>query len=118
VPDLRGIFLRGLGSQASTHYGIVTHQSGALGQIQGDAIRNVTGNFGLHDFFGSWQVFQWNSSGAFASSPSVPGYGVQTNNQLRSGLALLNFNSASVVPTAAENRPVNVAVRYLIRASQ
>ncbi len=44
VPDFRGLFLRGHGAQASNHYGIVTHQSAGLGQLQGDAIRNITGH--------------------------------------------------------------------------
>ena len=35
VPDHRGIFLRGQGSQTSTHYGTVTHSSAGLGQLQG-----------------------------------------------------------------------------------
>ena len=43
VPDYRGIFLRGLGSQTSTHYGNVTHSSAALGQLQGDGIREIWG---------------------------------------------------------------------------
>lgn len=43
VPDYRGIFLRGHGSQVSTHYGTVTHSSAGLGQFQGDATRNLTG---------------------------------------------------------------------------
>ena len=45
VPDLRGLFLRGYGSQQynSGGYGVVFHASVALGQIQGDAIRNITG---------------------------------------------------------------------------
>ena len=41
VPDYRGIFLRGHGSQVSTHYGTVTHASASLGELQGDAIRNM-----------------------------------------------------------------------------
>lgn len=40
--------MRGHGSQASTHYGVVTHQSGGPGQLQGDSIRNITGRFGGH----------------------------------------------------------------------
>jgi len=44
VPDLRGMFLRGHGSQASVHWGTVTHQSEALGQIQGDATRRIQGS--------------------------------------------------------------------------
>ena len=38
VPDYRGIFLRGQGSQTSTHYGTMTHSRAGLGQLQGDAI--------------------------------------------------------------------------------
>ena len=45
VPDYRGIFLRGQGSQTSTHYGTVTHSSAALGQLQGDGIRTIWGTF-------------------------------------------------------------------------
>lgn len=35
VPDYRGIFLRGHGSQTSTHYGTVVHSSVSLGGLQG-----------------------------------------------------------------------------------
>ena len=35
VPDYRGIFLRGHGSQTSTHYGTVVHPSVSLGGLQG-----------------------------------------------------------------------------------
>ena len=41
VPDYRGIFLRGYGSQVSSHYGTVTHASAGLGVLQGDAIREI-----------------------------------------------------------------------------
>ena len=41
VPDYRGIFLLGLGSQTSTHYGSVTHSSAGLSQLQGDGIREI-----------------------------------------------------------------------------
>ena len=44
VPDYRGLFLRGQGSQSSYHYGTVTHSSAGLGQLQGDAIREIWGD--------------------------------------------------------------------------
>ena len=43
VPDYRGIFLRGHGSQTSTHYGAVVHSSAGLGQLQGGGIREISG---------------------------------------------------------------------------
>ena len=56
VPDLRGLFLRGYGSQVHSQnngstVGITstTHSSGALGQVQGDALRPVTSG-GIHHF--------------------------------------------------------------------
>ena len=49
VPDYRGIFLYGHGSQTSTHYGTVTHSNTGLGQLQGDAIRPIRGGAGLFD---------------------------------------------------------------------
>ena len=56
VPDLRGMFLRGYGSQAHAQnngstVGITTttHSSGALGQVQGDALRPITSG-GIHHF--------------------------------------------------------------------
>ena len=45
VPDLQGLFLRGSGQQDfnSGGKGNVSHASGALGQIQGDTLREMTG---------------------------------------------------------------------------
>jgi len=97
VPDLRGMFLRGHGGN-----------SAALGVVQGDAIRNITGNTGA--------IMSWTDSlidGAFSANPIWRPGGASTN-----VLWATNFSASRVVPTAVENRPVNVAVRYLIRASQ
>ncbi len=107
VPDYRGLFLRGHGSQASTHYGVVTHQSGGLGQLQGDSIRNITGQFGGHALgwyggFGSGPFYSY-SSGDRGSA----GNGIGTS---------WGFDVSRATPTAQEIRPVNRAVRYLIRA--
>ena len=103
VPDYRGLFLRGHGSQASSHYGVVTHQSGGLGQLQGDAIRNITGDIG-------WTKNGGN--GAIEYVSSQPEFDLRNG----SGWYLARLNASRVVPTANENRPINKAVRYLIRA--
>ena len=101
VPDLRGLFLRGQGGN-----------SAALSTLQGDAIRNITGrmsqivsNAGL--IVGNGVFANGNSLGSFnwggASAPyPYSGY--------------VDFDASRIVPTAPENRPVNMAVRYLVRA--
>lgn len=109
VPDYRGIFLRGQGSQTSTHYGTVTHSSAALGQLQGDGIRTILGTFVGGDWSGHDN--QGGSSGAFWPAGNA---GVQEGddyNQIR-----YSFDVSRVTPVVGEVRPVNRAVRYLIRA--
>ncbi len=109
VPNYKGMFLRGAGSQTVTHgsYGNVNHGT-TLGQVQGDSIRNITGDFIPVD--GGEQ----GTSGAFHTEPhqrhhiyaSAPMWNSQ----------IYKFNASRVVPTANENRPVNVGVKYIIKA--
>lgn len=109
VPDYRGIFLRGHGSQTSTHYGTVTHSSAALGQLQGDGIRTIWGTFVGGDWSGHDN--QGGSSGAFWPAGNA---GVQEGddyNQIR-----YSFDVSRVTPVVGEVRPVKRAIRYLIRA--
>ena len=115
MPDLRGLFLRGYGSQAyvqnnGTTVGLTStlHQSGALGQVQGDAIRDISGEAG------NWATpDSWHSSGAITLIN-------QSGAWIDSGYVFNKFgfrlDASRVVPTATENRPVNVAVRSLVRA--
>ena len=114
VPDFQGIFLRGHGAQDfaqenGTTVGITStlHQSGALGQVQGDAMRNMSGEagrvFDLPSGLGPNGVFSSNYSGV---------YGVTSGGAIYTA----TFDSSRVVPVASENRPANMAVRWMAKA--
>ena len=107
VPDYRGVFLRGYGSRTSSHYGTVTHQSGSLGELQGDAIRNITGN--ITSIYGRQNV----SDGAFQRTNAYENIDYDRG----ANMAHYSFDASRVVPTATENRPINIAVKYLIKAA-
>ena len=116
MPDLRGLFLRGYGSQAhvqnnGTTVGVTStlHESSQLGEVQGDATRQLNGSL---------------STGQMNASVSGPfGYRTISNGahwmgEYASGVSLVEkfIDTARVTPTANETRPVNTAVRYLVRA--
>jgi len=116
VPDLRGMFLRGHGSQSHTQnngsiVGVTStlHQSAALGQIQGEAARRIQGS--IYNF-GGMTIGTGGAIGQVVYSGPQISAGVVTGSAVH-----FAFDSARVVPTAPENRPVNQAVRYLIRAA-
>lgn len=114
VPDLRGLFLRGYGSQAhiqnnGTTVGVTStlHSSGQLGQVQGDASRNIVGSFGAKSRGMGYEASGViNSLGMGGGAHMTDGWGSER----------FQFDVSRVVPTSVEIRPVNVAVRYLIRA--
>lgn len=112
VPDYRGIFLRGHGSQTSTHYGTVAHTSAGLGQLQGDAIREMkgeavmAGGTGNGLYSGVLNSVHYDTEIVWLTSSG------KTQVQFRR----LQFVASKALPVANENRPVNRAVRYLIRA--
>ena len=122
VPDFSGLFLRGFGSQShaqenGTTIGVTStlHLSGALGQVQGDAGRSVTGavhhNYMRHSSTTSGERFTGpfsETTTAPLTSPASSGY-----NYLNQGF---DFDTSRVVPTANENRPANTAVRYIVKA--
>ena len=115
VPDYRGVFLRGFGSVTSTHYGTVQHQSAALGTLQGDAIRNIYGRFLFDDIVGiGGYNSQYSPNGAFKVVGSA--YYDARSHESWNG-CLVSFNTSYVVPTANEDRPINRAVRYFIKAA-
>ncbi len=106
TPDYRGVFLRGLGSVISNHYGTIIHTSDNLGILQGDAIRNITGELPDRNSYYMW-------TGVFTFNPKKPEKHGATS--VEGGYRGV-FDASRVVPVAVENRPVNKAVRYFIKA--
>ena len=95
LPDLRGCFIRGLGGN-----------SDALGVVQGDAIRNITGTFSPGGFIGGLTgVFSNNGGPAYTSNSGSAG-----------DSRLITFDASTQVPTASENRPRNIAFLYIVKA--
>jgi hypothetical protein len=122
VPDYRGLFLRGYGSQVysqlnGTTIGVTStiHQSGALGVVQGDAIRNIYGSSVEHTFFGESSLPTVIDNGALQSIRGAT-YGI-TGSIPRHRWSF-NIDASRIAPVNNENRPANTAVRYLIRAAK
>ena len=95
VPNYQGVFLRGYGGQTSYHYGAVGHWSAGLGELQGDGIREIWGELSYLPRSRDGEVGQ---SGSLAFWNEM------------------NFYASRSTPVVGEVRPVNRAVRYLIRA--
>ncbi|QYC52534.1 putative tail fiber protein [Salmonella phage SSBI34] len=118
VPDYRGLFLRGWAHGSAVND---PDANRALGSVQNDAIRNITGNFIIDDqaiWPGGNRTGLPNIGGAFYYDPSSHGkIGYDAGSDDRKWRALMaHFDASRVVPTAAENRPKNVAVMYIIKA--
>lgn len=128
VPNYQGVFLRGYGSQrysqnngnqignTSTNY-----SSGNLGSIQGDATREfmtwATGLWAsnlIHgrpiDNAGSTSSWRWLHN--YSLIPKH-GIGVPYTDYSEWGWVMAH---SEAMPTANEIRPINIAVRYFIKA--
>ena len=90
-----GKFMRGTGGNAA-----------ALGKVQGDAIRNITGKFATRAPF-----TEDATSGPFTSE----NFTWMNHAGSASGGAGITMDFSRVVPTANENRPYNMAVVVLIK---
>ena len=105
LPNIRGYFLRAWNSNDA---GLYPDDNRDLGTVQGDAIRNITGDLTMED-----------------STPSAPtgaltlgtanAIGTNGNGSLPSNA--IGFDASQVVPTADENRPKNIAYMYVIQAA-
>lgn len=108
LPDARGIFFRGDGGNAA-----------AMGTRQGDAIRNITASaafrvqatdINIGDIYAV-------ALGAFiqqATDKNGPYDTLRSQSSLRASQKLV-FDASAVVPTATENRPINLAMKPCIR---
>lgn len=97
LPDLRGRFVRGTGGNAA-----------ALGLAQGDAIRNIEGTAIIDPFLVSAAEVR-DATGAFYTLEQTAVHKAMIRESTY-GEPTLRFNAGAVVPTANENRPVNVAL--------
>ena len=115
VPDYRGMFLRGHGSQTfnTQGYGNVNHASEELGVIQGDSIRELgtKGQFAGSPVHNAPQP----DYGVFKAIRSTQGY-LDLGSRKYRDVRVYEMNLANAVPVDNENRPINKAVKYLIRA--
>lgn len=103
LPEARGEFLRIWDDGRGVDSGR------ALLSSQGDAIRNITGNVGVYS-----DGLLTYASGVFSLGPSSQN---KQNPIAGTGAyAYATFNASTVVPTASENRPRNVAFNLLVRA--
>ena len=111
VPNYQGVFLRGYGGQTSYHYGVVGHWSAGLGELQGDGIREIWGELSYLPRSRDGEVGQ---SGSLAFWNE--GRNQWMNDAGKAPSGAMNFYASRSTPVVGEVRPVNRAVRYLIRA--
>ena len=119
LPDLRGMFLRGVAGTdtigdpdaslrlANAHGG---NPGNNVGSYQGDAIRNITGScgdFGGNSFrptVGDGALWKVNGDDK-----------CRGQDETGTGILSVNFDASRVVPVGSDNRPKNVAVTYIIK---
>ena len=118
LPDLRGMFLRGVsgesGNDEDAENRVVLTDNGGntgnnVGSYQGDAIRNITGTINGLD---SYEFIHANISGAFYVQQDDKYFGSHSGDHDNS---LVYFDSSRVVPVGSDNRPKNVYVTYIIK---
>lgn len=116
LPDLRGMFLRGVsgdsGNDADAESRVVLNDNGGntgnnVGSYQGDAIRNITGSTQNSAEF---HLSGNDSTGALSTEERG-----NRNNGTGSGGSFITFDASRVVPVGGDNRPKNVYVNYIIK---
>ena len=114
LPDMRGVFLRGVNGssfQDQDTEGREQLKTGgntgnAVGSFQHDAIRNITGG-GLINYA--------MLNGAFRFKSKTLDGGIEPGSWWVEGWGDAEFDASRVVPTGSDNRPKNVYVHYIIK---
>lgn len=117
TPNYSGVFMRGSGGQYSAHYDSVYHASAEVGQLQGDTIRNIwfSHNSGSN-VYSLWRGAAYGWSGAaypFGATEWLPTH--WEDHDVQPNVRGFTFDASLITPTDNEIRPVNIAVRYLVR---
>ncbi len=119
VPDLRGMFLRGVSGDSSRDEDAESRMAvseggntgNKVGSYQEDAIRNITGQIGFMDIY---RLTNPNTNGAFyAIEGTNNGPHVETDKD--NGLIKFDASRAPGVSVGSDNRPKNVYVTYIIK---
>lgn len=116
IPDWNGKHANALG--APVFRGDGKNSTGIPGRIQGDAIRNIRAATSINNNGTVWTAFnQVQMSGAFAAIGSVTNAaGFNPSAYTISASANgLDFDAGRVVPTAAENRMINLTGVWVIQ---
>lgn len=109
LPDLRGEFIRGWDDGRGIDRGR------ALGSAQGDAIRNITGSIDTGSHNGQQLFDEATATGALAISRKQWKKWTGDSGDGGNNPAAFDFDASRVVPTAAENRPRNIALLACIK---
>lgn len=96
VPDLRNYFIRAWDGP--------TGPTRVIGNRQGDAIRNITGTCGV-------TPYGQGVSGAFYNGAAYRDVDIGGKDD-----PLIYFDASRVVPTAEENRPINIVLPFIMKA--
>ena len=118
VPDMRGLFPRCVGQQemSVTINGVTTAQTfdgGSVGDKSADGIRNISGTFYGYD---AGYVNTMRGDGSLFVSSGNAGRQSSSNGDARDSNYTMDFDASKVVPVATENKPVNISLRFLIKA--
>ena len=110
LPDFRGRFIRATGGNAA-----------ALGAEQEDAIREISGQFLIRSWDGvredgtnGWAIGATNGAFELKADAESKGHVIEGDSNTLAPYQTIGFRASNAVPTAAENRPVNVALLWCI----
>lgn len=107
LPDLRGEFIRGWDN------GRNLDPDRTFGSIQGDTIRNITGQLRYANPQNSDSVMNYPTALQWTTLSQQSPYSAQSSQG--SNYSEINFDASRSVPTANENRPRNIALSVCIK---